>query len=168
MAEVSQQGEKNTAGKIRSNKSSTKIDMTPMVDLAFLLLTFFILTTTFNKPKAMELTMPDPYADQPVNTRNVLNLILSENNKIFWYIGLEPPVFETNYSSEGVRKLLLDHKQKNPKLVVLIKPEDKSKYENVVDVLDEIDITNTQRYAIVDLSDDDRQVLKTKKIMSLK
>jgi biopolymer transport protein ExbD len=169
MAEVSQQGGNNTAGKIRSNKSSTKIDMTPMVDLAFLLLTFFILTTTFNKPKVMELTMPeDGDITQPVNGKNVLNLILSENNKIFWYIGLEPPVFETNYSSEGVRKLLLDHKHKNPKLVVLIKPEDKSKYENVVDVLDEIDITNTQCYAIVDLSDDDREVLKTKKLMSLK
>jgi len=169
MAEVSQQGEKNTAGKIRSNKSSTKIDMTPMVDLAFLLLTFFILTTTFNKPKAMELTMPEKIdITQPVGDKNVLNLILSENNKIFWYVGLEPPVFETNYSSAGVRKLLLNHKQRNPKLVVLIKPEDKSKYENIVDVLDEINITNTQRYAIVDLSDDDRRVLKTKKLMSLK
>lgn len=134
-----------------------------MVDLAFLLLTFFILTTTFNKPKTMEVNMPDKVQDESeqtkINDQDILNLILSENNKIYWYIGLEPPVHETNYSAKGVRKVLLEQNQLNPKLMVLIKPEDSARYENMVDILDEMEITNTKRYAIVDYTDDDKKII---------
>src|SRR5258708_28260297 len=104
-------GGKKKGGKIRSKKSSTKIDMTPMVDLAFLLLTFFILTTTFSKPQTMEITMPEkpkPEDVQPlVNERKVLTLVLGSNDKIYWYIGITDPKVEvTNFSKEGIRKLL--------------------------------------------------------------
>jgi|SRR5690606_14124845 len=165
MAEVQQQGGggKKGGGKVRVKKQSTKIDMTPMVDLAFLLLTFFILTTTFNKPKTMEVNMPDKVKDEAdqtkVNEKDILNLILSENNKIYWYIGLEPPVYQTNYSKDGVRKVLLEQNQLNPKLMILIKPEDGSRYENMVDILDEMEITNTKRYAIVDYTEDDKKII---------
>ncbi len=156
-------GHKKGGGKVRVKKASTKIDMTPMVDLAFLLLTFFILTTTFNKPKTMEVNMPDKVIDEKeqtkVNERDILNLILSENNKIYWYIGLEPPVNETNYSSTGVRKVLLEQNRDNPKLMILIKPEDNSKYENMVNILDEMDITNSKRFAIVDYTPDDKTII---------
>ena len=78
MAEVSQGGGGGgkDGGKVRSKKQSTKIDMTPMVDLAFLLLTFFILTTTFNKPKTMEVTMPDKVKDETEQTKINENDIL--------------------------------------------------------------------------------------------
>ncbi len=156
-------GHKKGGGKVRVKKASTKIDMTPMVDLAFLLLTFFILTTTFNKPKTMEVNMPDKVIDEKeqtkVNERDILNLILSENNKIYWYIGLEPPVNETNYSSTGVRKVLLEQNRDNPKLMILIKPEDNSRYENMVNILDEMDITNSKRYAIVEYTADDKTII---------
>jgi biopolymer transport protein ExbD len=144
-------GGKKKGGKVRAKKSSTKIDMTPMVDLAFLLLTFFILTTTFNKPKTMEVNMPDKVLDEKeqtkVNEKDILNLVLGENNKIHWWIGLTPPVTTTSYGKDGVRKVLLEQNRANPKLMVLIKPEDKSKYENMVDILDEMDITATKRFA---------------------
>src|ERR1700755_1207826 len=97
MSEVSQQGGGGGKkdGKVRSKKSSTKIDMTPMVDLAFLLLTFFMLTTTFNKPQTMEITMPEkpkPEDKQPlVNDQKVLTLMLGKDNKIYWYIGVKEP-----------------------------------------------------------------------------
>ena len=150
-------------GKVRVKKSSTKIDMTPMVDLAFLLLTFFILTTTFNKPKTMEVNMPDkidkPEEQTKVNEKDILNLVLSENDKIYWYIGLTPPVSETNYSSKGIRQVLLEQNRANPKLMVLIKPEDKSRYENMVNILDEMDITKTKRYAIVEYTPDDKTII---------
>src|SRR5436190_22933265 len=116
MAEVSQGGGggHKKGGKVRAKKSSTRIDMTPMVDLAFLLLTFFILTTTFNKPKTMEVNMPDkPKTEEEqtkVNEKDILNLVLGENNKIYWFIGLTPPVTVTNFSKEGIRKVLLEHK----------------------------------------------------------
>jgi len=166
MAEVSQGGgggHKKGGGKVRVKKSSTKIDMTPMVDLAFLLLTFFILTTTFNKPKTMEVNMPDKVQDEKeqtkVNEKDILNVILAEDNKIYWWIGLEPPVETTNYSKTGVRKVLLEQNAANSKLMVLIKPKDTSKYENMVDILDEMEITNTKRYAIVDFTDDDKTII---------
>ena len=155
MAEITQNSGK-AEGKIRYRKQSTKIDMTPMVDLAFLLLTFFILTTTFNKPTIMDLEMPDQSgATTPVNDENVLNLVLAENNKIYWWMGLEPKAERTNYSSSGVRNLILQKKKERPALMILIKPKDDCKYENMVDILDEMTITATERYAIVDVTDDD-------------
>jgi len=165
MAEIQQGGGggHKKGGKVRAKKQSTKIDMTPMVDLAFLLLTFFILTTTFNKPKTMEVNMPDKVQDEKdqtkINEKDILNLVLAENDKILWWIGLEPPVNTTNYSKDGVRKLLLEQTRANPKMMVLIKPKDESRYENMVNILDEMDITKTQRYAIVDFTNDDKAII---------
>jgi biopolymer transport protein ExbD len=159
MAEITQGGsQKNSHGKVRAKKQSTKVDMTPMVDLAFLLLTFFILTSTFNKFRVMDLQMPDKSVDGPpprVNVDDALNLVLADNNKIYWWIGLDPPAALTNYSKDGIRKILLQQRD-NPKLFVLIKPKDDSKYENIVDILDEIEITNVRTYAIVEFTDDDK------------
>src|SRR4051812_44848165 len=77
-------------GKKRGKKSSPRIDMTPMVDLGFLLITFFILTTTMNKPQAMELNMPDKTQDnqeQPVKASHSLTLILGKFDKVYWFTG---------------------------------------------------------------------------------
>ena len=167
MAEVSQGGgggHKKGGGKVRVKKQSTKIDMTPMVDLAFLLLTFFILTTTFNKPKTMELTMPDKVKDEKeqtkINENDILNVVLAENDKIFYWIGLTPPAQVTNYASNGIRKILLEEAKANPKLMILIKPKDESKYDNMVDILDEMEITNQKRFAIVDFTPDDKTIIE--------
>jgi biopolymer transport protein ExbD len=138
--------------------------MTPMVDLAFLLLTFFILTTTFNKPKTMEVTMPDKVKDESeqtkINENDILNVVLAENNKVYYWIGLTPPAQVTNFSKNGIRKVLLENSKANPKIMVLIKPKDESRYENMVDILDEMDITNQKRYAIVDFTPDDKRIIE--------
>src|SRR5436190_14404738 len=116
MAEVQQ---KDSSGggkhkKVRAKKNSTHIDMTPMVDLAFLLLTFFMLTTTFGKPKTMEINMPvkPDNEDNKMEVNNAITLLLSDNDKIYWYFGeLKPEtkLTPTDFSSDGVRKLLLDY-----------------------------------------------------------
>ena len=156
MAEISQSSGDPLRGKIRTKKTSTKIDMTPMVDLAFLLLTFFILTTSFNDAYVIPLPMPDKAGPQsPMNEKNILNLVLAEDNKVYWWDGLDGDVKITNYSTKGVREVLLTHGKANPDLMVLIKPKNDSKYENIVDILDEITITSTKRYAIVDFTPDD-------------
>lgn len=156
MAEISQTSGDTSHGKIRTKKISTRIDMTPMVDLAFLLLTFFILTTAFNDAYVIPLPMPDKDGPQsPINDKNILNLVLAENNKVYWWEGLDGKVATTNYSTKGVREVLLKHVNENPNLMVLIKPTDESRYENIVDILDEIAITSTKRYAIVDFTPDD-------------
>lgn len=155
---------KGKGGKVRSKKMSTRIDMTPMVDLAFLLLTFFMLATTFIKPQVMNLTMPKQAAetnDQPlVNEKRVLNIILEANNQILYYMGLtDAEVKESDYSSTGIREVLQANNQSIEKLVVLVKPDVTSTYENLVDILDELEICGVSRYALVDISDEDREII---------
>lgn len=107
--------------KKRAKKSSTRIDMTPMVDLAFLLLTFFVLTSTFNKAKTLEVLYPvDPEKDaKPTVIKNAMTFLLTGDDKIFYYDGEfnvagnpdGKPVTEltkTDYSKDGLRKVLLD------------------------------------------------------------
>jgi biopolymer transport protein ExbD len=163
MAEISSQGGGKN-GKVRSKKTSTRIDMTPMVDLAFLLLTFFVMTTTLNKPQTMEITMPEkPKQEdqQPmVNEKRVLTLVLGENDKIYWYLGItDPKVNVTNFSNDGVRKILLRENGQIKDMVVLIKPADESKYKNVVDILDEMNISNIARYALMDITAVDKELI---------
>jgi biopolymer transport protein ExbD len=159
-------------GKVRSKKASTRIDMTPMVDLAFLLLTFFVLTSTLNKPQTMEITMPEKPKDETkvpeVNRENVLNIVLGENDKVYWYMGLAgdtemvPEPIRTDYSASGIRKVIFQKKAELPKLVVLIKAMDKAKYKNMVDILDEMNITTTRIFALVDISPDDEKLINEK------
>jgi biopolymer transport protein ExbD len=164
MSEIAQSGGGGSKdGKVRAKKASTKIDMTPMVDLAFLLLTFFMLTTTFNKPQTMEITMPEKVKDEAdqtkVNEKNVLNVVLGENDKVYWYVGINEPKLEvTSFSKDGIRKILVQHIQ-NPKMVVLIKPTDKSRYKNVVDILDEMTISNVKRYALIEATPEDDKLI---------
>ena len=166
MAELGGGGsKKKKGGKVRAKRSSTRIDMTPMVDLAFLLLTFFVMTTTLNKPQTMEITMPEkpkPGDEMPeINEKNVLTLVLGEDDKIYWYMGITDPVVEvSNFSATGIRKILLSKKAELPKLVVLIKAMDEAKYKNMVDIMDEMNISAMQRFALVDITPTDVQLVK--------
>ena len=158
-------GGKKKGGKVRVKKSSTRIDMTPMVDLAFLLLTFFVMTTTLNKPQAMQINMPDKPKEgdeQPeVNEKNVLTLVLGENDKIYWYIGITDPKVEvTNFSATGIRKVLQEKKAENPKIIILIKSLDEARYKNMVDIMDEMSISSVQRFALVEITGVDKDLVK--------
>ncbi|QCR24304.1 biopolymer transporter ExbD [Pontibacter sp. SGAir0037] len=170
MAEIQEKADSGGGGKKRAKKMSVHLDMTPMVDLAFLLLTFFMLTTTFNKPQTMEINMPakaDAPEDQtPIKESNALTIILGENNKVFYYYGLgdpaqNPEVVETDFSNNGIRKVLISPRVKsNPKMVVSIKPMETSRYKNVVDILDEMKITDTKKFALVDITANDKQLVQ--------
>ena len=136
-----------------------------MVDLAFLLLTFFILTTTLSKPQTMEITMPEKPKEndkQPeVNEKKVLTLVLGANDKVYWYVGItEPEAKRTDFSKDGIRKVLIEKKSEIRDLIVLIKAMDESKYKNMVDILDEITITSIQRFAIVDITPADKEIVR--------
>jgi len=165
MAEIQESGGK---------KSSPKVDMTPMVDLGFLLITFFMLTTTFSKPQSMQLNMPDKNKEKvettPTKESETITLLLAKDNKIFWYQGLptDPALVlnDINYSSESLRKLILEktaaigkNEKGENKIVIIIKPLDESKYKNVVDILDEMNITQSQRYAIVDVLPEEKELV---------
>jgi biopolymer transport protein ExbD len=165
MSEISQGGGGGSKdGKVRVKKASTRIDMTPMVDLAFLLLTFFILTTTLNKPQTMELNMPEkPKAEdkQPeVNEKKVVTLILGPSDKIYWYLGITDPKIElSDFSKDGIRKVLMQKDKEIPGMIVLIKPGKESRYKNMVDILDEMYISKIKRYAMVKITTVDEELV---------
>jgi biopolymer transport protein ExbD len=157
-------GGKHKGGKVRSKKQSTRVDLTAMVDLAFLLITFFIMTTTLAKPKAMDLAMPDKdekTKDQlPIAASRSLTLLLGSDDKLEWYLG-EPgkSAPETiGYGKDGLRKLLVEKskevQEKTGKFMfVVIKPSDRSVYKNTVNVLDELNIVMANpSYGIVDIT----------------
>ncbi|MDX2189117.1 MAG: biopolymer transporter ExbD [Bacteroidota bacterium] len=161
----------------KKKKGSPRVDMTPMVDLGFLLITFFMLTTTMSKPQAMELNMPDktekPDETQKIKESHSLTVILGEDDKIYWFQGLAKDATIgdnggiTDYSSTGIRKVILDktkevgynYEKKLWNLIIVIKAKDESKYKNIVDILDEMAITGSKRYAIVAFTDEDKAVI---------
>ncbi len=169
MAEVStenKRGEKGGGGIIKKGKKlSTRVDMTPVVDLAFLLLTFFMLATTFIKPQVMEMILPTKSEDDEsapkVNEKNVMTVILDGDNKIYWFIGITDPKVElTNYSSEGIRKVLQEQIKSNSKLVILVKLDEGSTYKNFVDIFDELTITKPKSFALDELNDNDKAIMQ--------
>jgi biopolymer transport protein ExbD len=116
MAEIIQE-EKGKGGKKRPKKGNPHMDMTPMVDLMCLLLTFFMLVGAFNKPKVMEIVLPEKIkknekVDPPkIADSRTLNIILGPNDKVFWYPGKPEagmPLQVTDFSAKGIREILLD------------------------------------------------------------
>lgn len=152
-------------GGVRSKKMSTRVDLTPMVDLAFLLISFFMLTTTMNKPKAMELNMPKKVTEEvktEVGECQVMNILLDTLDQVWYYEGLQVAGLQkTTFSGDdGIRKEILKMIKKVPNecpltskgnkrdAIVLIKMMQGARYKNMVDILDEMDITDCKIYAI--------------------
>lgn len=154
----------SNSGSGKRKRSTPRIDMTPMVDLAFLLLTFFVMTTTLNKGYALELLQPAPDSSgrhRDVNAEQVLNLVIGKNNEVYWYMGLPgSEISRTDFSRSGIRKVLLDKKQEVKNLFVFIKASDQSRYQNTVDILDEVSITRIANYSMVNLEAEDRLLIK--------
>lgn len=200
MAEISTESSKK--GKKKGTKKvSTRVDLTPMVDLGFLLITFFMLTTTMIKPQTMEIAMPSkdnvPEEEQTkVKASRAITIVLGKDNKVFYYEGtrendVDPIVKLTDFSSTGIRKFLIERnidvmlkvekldkerrakdmsqedydKQKIDIMsdkkapIVIIKATDEATYKNLIDILDEMAICNIGRYAIVDITDFDNELL---------
>jgi biopolymer transport protein ExbD len=161
MAEISASDQAPKGKKARSHKLSTKIDMTPMVDLGFLLITFFMLTTSLMKPVTMQLNMPVDKGTSPVKCSESLNVVIDSENRVHYFQGeCNPTVHTTDFSGNGIRQVLFDYKRKiGDAFTVVIKSTDKAKYRNMVDLLDEMTITNNKRYAIVGITKEDEKLI---------
>lgn len=198
-------GKSGKHSKKRAKKSSTKVDMTPMVDLAFLLLTFFVLTATFGKPKTMQLNLPvkskDEKQKRQVKSDATMTVLLTDNtDSIYYYTGIfnekTTEIKITNYSKDGIRKILLTknqdviakvkkleedfakglltdsvfqtNKQKiqgdKNSLAVIVKTEDKTKYKNLVDFMDELNIADVAKTSIGDITQPEQALLKKLKL----
>ncbi len=161
-------GHKKGPGVKKSKKLSTRVDLTPMVDLGFLLITFFIFTTTMSQPTAMKLYLPKD-ADKPEDQNKakesgVITILLGKDDNVFYYEG-QLDNSASNFKSttfKEIRNVLLDKKARTPEkdLVVVLKPSVECTYKNVVDILDEMSINVLKRYALVDISDVEGQLVK--------
>lgn len=166
MAEVQVQEKGGKGGKVRSKKQSTRVDMTPMVDLGFLLITFFMFTTTFSKPNVMDLGLPAKPKDEKqkpppteIKLSNSISILLGKNNRVFWHqqdaTSLnDQTLMETTLDREGIRKVIQQAKSRaadQTKFTVIIKPTDDAVYKNFVDILDEMAITKSEQYGVTDV-----------------
>ena len=142
---------------IQNNPKFPHVDMTPMVDLGFLLITFFMLTTTLQKPKVMELGMPEPDLDVRtfVKESDGFTVILDKDRSIKYFEGQKGEMKSTDF--QHIRKILFEAKQNKGKhFFVVIKATTDAQYGSMVDILDELMISNCQRYAIATLSLEDK------------
>jgi biopolymer transport protein ExbD len=155
-----------------SRHKAPHMDFTPMVDLGFLLITFFMLTTTLAKPTVMPLIMPDDEGTfEPTKASKALTLLLGADNKVYWYEGMEVDKIDSStFERDGIRQVLLHKMQKvedqwglqsyqdaktgtemtGSHLNVIIKPGTNSRYCNLVDALDEMAICRIRFYCIMD------------------
>jgi biopolymer transport protein ExbD len=174
MAELNTGGGEEKGKKVRSKKQNSKVDLTAMVDLAFLLITFFMLTTSLSKPQSMDLSMPDTKSKDEVKVADArtLTVLIGENNKVMTYMGqfaspIEAPSV-TTFGKNGIRKKLLEKVKsvpvvmQDPKkgLIVVIKATKKANYKNIVDILDEMAICKVATYAIVKMEKAEEELLK--------
>jgi len=180
MAELNTGGDGGKGKKVRSKKSNPGVDLTAMVDLAFLLITFFMLTTSLSKPQAMPLPMPDKDRKQEQTTQKIpeermMTVLIGRDNKILWYMGrfdapTIPPT-EAVFGKNGIRKDLLKNVQLGKQvaasegkadqgLIVNIKASDAASYKNLVDILDEMAITKPQLFALGDITPGEIDLLK--------
>lgn len=169
MAELNASPQK-AGTKVRSRKANLRVDLTAMVDLAFLLITFFIMTTTLNKPKAMDVAMPVGESE-PVPQSRTMTICLGKNNQAMYYLGTaDKPIIAatlTNYSSNGLRHAINQTREyvqqtTGKAMIVVIKPSNSSVYEDMVNTLDEMAISNVQQYALADIAPQDIAMMKSK------
>lgn len=168
MAEINTGGGGDKGGKKRSKKMSTKVDMTPMVDLAFLLITFFMLATTLTKQQKFDFGVPPDVKDikeQPeLKASNAITLILGKDDAVYWYVMNQDGTTDfhkTDFSDEGIRTTLIERKKAvGDNLNVVIKPMKDSKYKNLVDIIDELAILGIGKKALVEATPDDVKLVQ--------
>lgn len=150
-----------------------RIDLTAMVDLAFLLITFFIMATSLAKPKAMDLAMPiKDNNPQAVPLSGTMTICLGRDNQVLWYMGMTEKPWTipqlVNFSKTGLRAALVNtnknvFEKTGKPMTVVLKPSAHSVYANFVAALDELNITNIQSFAVVKISPRDIDMLKQQK-----
>jgi biopolymer transport protein ExbD len=173
-------GHKKGPGVKKGKKLSTRVDLTPMVDLGFLLITFFIFTTTMSQPTAMKLLLPDdkvkPEEQNKAKESGALTILMGADNHIYYYEGqLKPDAsnfLSASYNGENsirdvimkkkayVRSIAQDPNDPEHDLVVVIKPSQYCNYKNVIDILDEMSINVVKKFALVDIFDIEEQLVK--------
>lgn len=171
MAEIQIKEQSN--GKKTQNKKPIRVDMTPMVDLGFLLITFFMFTTNFSKPNAINFSNPPKnprHVENYIDYRNSIVFIIGKDGKVFYYQAdkkdlNDNSLKEVSFDKAQVAKTIESAKAKAPKkeiFTVIIKPADDSQYKTMVDMLDEMTITKSELYGISEMNDKEKELYENK------
>jgi biopolymer transport protein ExbD len=155
---------KKGPGVKKSKKLSTRVDLTPMVDLGFLLITFFIFTTTMSRPTAVKLNLPKDVPDNQQQTEPesaVITIMPGKNDLIYYYEGADPKNLKAS-SFKGIRDIILDKKRRTDTtwFEVVLKPTRDATYRNTVDILDEMTIDAVKHYALTDITPYEYQLVR--------
>lgn len=141
----------------KGRRLGTRIDFTPLVDVAFLLLTFFMFTTSMSRPQTMEINLPpDRNVKVEIGESNLLTLRVSDKGDIFWNVGLDAP---KRIAAADLRSFLREKVQSNPKLVVLLKIERTGKYNQMVTLIDEFGQSRVERFSLAPLLEQDKVLM---------
>lgn len=142
----------------KKRRANVRIDMTPLVDVVMLLLTFFMLTTVFSKPQTMELNLPpDDDVKIEVGESSLLTLRVAPDFTIFWNKGSNPKLERITFPE--LRKFLMEELRNNPKLITLVKVDRDATYNNMVDIMDELNLANITRFSLAPMKDDDKKLM---------
>ena len=134
-----------------------RIDMTPMVDVAFLLLIFFMVTTVFRQPLAMEINMPEPGAEVQVPESNVMTIYIDQDDSLYYKLGtgeVLPIAWDDLYSTFRANA------DANPNLIILVKIHRQARYNDMVDMMDAVEAAHMERFSLVPMDEEDLQVLE--------
>jgi len=160
----------------RAKKTAPKVDLTAMVDLMFLLTTFFMLTTTLSELKAADVSKPIPNEIRgPYPASRTMTILLGKNNRVAYYMGeTENAIMNTCKLSEienqiSKNKLLvakLNNNNPSKFMIIIMKPTKTATYRDFIDVIDEMKIADIKSYAIDDdnVSKNEEDFMKSKGI----
>jgi biopolymer transport protein ExbD len=178
MSEITSNAGESRPGKgsRRAKRHSTKVDFTPMVDLGFLLITFFILTSQLQEPKAMSLLMPADGTDGTKSGEStVITVVPLDETNLFYCNGdLQKSLRENTYGvitrSAEIRQIIqkkkialsASSKFNSEDLMLIIKPAKEANLKSIIDILDEVAINRLKHYAFVDLDVAEEKFLKEK------
>lgn len=167
-------GHKKGPGVKKAKKLSTRVDLTPMVDLGFLLLTFFVFTTTMSQATAMNMNEPKEDKDQILKVKNsgAMTILLGKGDQVYYYFGqLEADKLSEEFKSTSfkeIRQLIVDKKKATPidDLMYIIKSDSKSTFKNSIDILDEMSICGVPpgHYAEVDITPSEQELIRQTEI----
>jgi biopolymer transport protein ExbD len=158
-AEVAESKSHAKGKKKKKKRAGVHIDMTPMVDVAMLLLTFFMLTTVFNKPQTMELNLP-PEKEQIVEVAasTLLTVRIEPNMAIYWSMGNEPTTLK-KITFKELRPLLVERLRSIPKLITLVQIDRDAKYNDMVDIMDELNLANITKFSFAPMKETDKKLI---------
>jgi len=160
--DVAQREHKGKGKKKKARRLGIRIDMTPLVDVALLLLTFFMYTTSMSRPQTMEINLPpDKDVKVEIAESNLLTLRINDKGEIFWNAGIESP---KRLDPAELHKFLKEKSQGNPKLTTLVKVAREGRYEMLVNIIDDLNQADIQRFSIAPLLDADKALLTRVKL----